>query len=66
MHFRYICRYSLVGMKKKKSKDREDPNGGSYRITKLGSIGLLAMGYKGLREWRKVRDAEQEKSRNEK
>ena len=53
-------------MKKKKSKDREDPNGGSYRITKLGSIGLLAMGYKGLREWRKVRDAEQEKSRNEK
>tara|TARA_R110002124_G_scaffold228703_1_gene394024 strand:- start:1477 stop:1611 length:135 start_codon:yes stop_codon:yes gene_type:complete len=29
-----------------------------YEIPKLGSLGLLALGARGLIEWRKVRDAE--------
>lgn len=35
-------------------------------ITPQGSLGLLALGAVGLREWRKVRDAHKEKENGEK
>ncbi len=36
-----------------------------YTITSKGSLGVLALGDIGLREWRKVKRAEFEKEKNE-
>ncbi|MDX2002134.1 MAG: hypothetical protein SFW35_06870 [Chitinophagales bacterium] len=34
------------------------PNGERYDIPKEGSLGILALGYQGVKAWREVRDRE--------
>ena len=43
-------------MNKKKNESPTNPLGQKYEITELGSLGILAMGYRGFRQWRVVRD----------
>lgn len=35
-------------------KEKEDPK--KYEVTPAGSLGLLALGYRGVQAWREARD----------
>ncbi len=42
--------------KEKKQEQREYKPGDTYEVPAEGSLGLLALGYRGLEAWRKAQD----------
>lgn len=48
---------------KDKAAIKGDKTSNNYTITTQGSLGLLALGDKGLRAWRKVRDSQKIKNK---
>jgi hypothetical protein len=48
----YIIKQIKMGIRPSKNNNRKDLN---FKITEKGSLGLLAYGDIGLREWRKVK-----------
>jgi len=51
-----------IALEKNSNKERSKKENIAYKIPVKGSLGLLAYGHHGLREWRKVRDSKQHNS----